>query len=210
MGTKTTLSQAQREKRQKKNRRIRVIVGIILLIVAVTLIVCVVYFFTRDDDEGIESAYAADYESVMADYYEAILTGNGGLMASIMAPPDYWTYYLTTYDKSEDDVIDEFSAMCNGIVADWEETYGAPVTLSYQILAESTPAAEGLDEWDEDMAAMVGNHSLDILDAVTLEVVLTVTGSDSHEDLTYYPTIVQMADGWYMLEEDSETLQAAS
>ncbi len=205
---KVTKDSTQRANSKRRARRSRFWIGVVLLVVVVVLIVVAVFVArdSRQDDDSEELSAATDYQQVLQRYYAALLTEDGQVIAQCMAPPSYWTYYLATYGRTEDEVMDAFAEMAAETTNEWTTLYGESLELQYKILGMSEPAQEGIDEWNSDMADQLGNHDLDILDAVTLEVELTVTGATGSGDITLYPTLVEMEDGWYMLEPDaSET-----
>lgn len=217
MAKRVTKNQTQRQKQEAKSRRTRLIAGIVLIVVAAAAAVAGIWMFQKEQDDSTQmqifreehqdAESSSGYEDVLNRYYQAILSEDGQMMAQIMAPPEYWTYYLEAYSRTEEEVVEAFTEMCSEILSEWEAQYGSGITLSYQIIGVSEPAQEGLDEWNVNMEQLLGNDGASITDAVTAEVELTVTGSAGGDVLTYYPTIVQMGDNWYMLEEDNDTLQ---
>lgn len=219
MAKRVTKHQEERRKAQEKSRRTRLIIGIVLILAAAAAVVIGAYAFQSEQDQNEEMQLfredheedgESNYEDVVSHYYQAILSQDGQEMVQIMAPPEYWTYYLETYDKSEEEVIETFAEMCATIMTDWESEYGSGITLTYQILGVFEPSQDGLDEWNTNMETLLGNDGAEITDAVMLEIALTVTGDSDSEILTYYPTIAQMGDSWYMLEEDNDELQGTS
>ena len=70
-------------------------------------------------------------------------------MAQITAPPEYWPYYLETYDKTEADVEASFQESCQEKMSDWQSVYGSDVTISYRIVGLSRPDENGLEEWNQ-------------------------------------------------------------
>ena len=196
----------KKQKQKSSAKRVRFIFGLVLMVAAVGAAGIGVWLFLEDTpaEETEESAAGSDYEDVMNTYYAAILSGDGASLANCMAPQAYWDYYMETYNKTEDDIIATYDDACVNTLSGWEETYGSDITLSYKITATSEPDAEGIEEWNEnvELDAMI------ISDAITLEIELSINGSTSGNVVVYYPTLVQMEDGWYIMEEDSETLQA--
>lgn len=217
MAKRVTRDQKTHQKNQAASRRRRMIAGVILIVVAAVIVAAGIFLLRREQQQGQQmesfrqshgdAETAAGYEDVLSRYYQAILSEDGKALAQIMAPPEYWTYYLETYDHTEEEVTGMFTEMCSEILDGWEASYGSGIALTYQVLGVSEPEQEGLDEWNAQMQTLLGNDGAQITDAVTAEVALTITGSEDSDVLTYYPTIVQMGDSWYMLEEDNDALQ---
>jgi hypothetical protein len=144
-----------------------------------------------------------DYASVIGKYYAAVFDKDGKTLATLTAPPDYWTYYYETYDKTEQDVIDSFEEGCENTLADWKETYGDDVEVSYRISGMSQQGQDGIDEWNENMEELLGNDGADMTESVTLQVELTFTGSvkTGTEDIS--PVLGKIDGTWYLVSEGS-------
>ena len=135
------------------------------------------------------------------------ISADGKTMAQITAPPEYWPYYLETYDKTEADVEASFQESCQEKMSDWQSVYGSDVTISYRIVGLSRPDENGLEEWNQNMESLLGNTGANISEAVTLEVEQTLSGSTKKGTETVYPTLAKMGDSWYIMETDNEKLQ---
>lgn len=209
MGKKTMRSHAAAQKQQEKQRRTRRYLGIGLILGAVVLLGVGVYFGVQTQREQArtdQQVQDGSYETVISRYYTAILAADGQTMSQVMAPPAYWTYYLETYDKTEEEVIEDFAAGCENTLEEWRDVYGEDVTLTFQIQGLSEQGQEGLDEWNADMEEMMGSDAMAISEAVTLEVELQFQGSAGSDTQTVYPTLGKIGEGWYILSEDDATL----
>ncbi len=194
----------------ENKQRVRLVCGIVLIVLALAIAGYGVFCFldaseaTDEASADSSSGTSTSYEAVMQTYYTAILEEDGETLAGCMAPQAYWDYYMETYEKTEVDIIATYDDACTNTLSGWEETYGSNITLSYEITGTSDPDEDGITEWNENVEL----DEMVILDAITLEIELSINGSESGNVVIYYPTLVEMADGWYIMEEDSETLQA--
>ena len=147
---------------------------------------------------------ASGYEELMKSYYSAIVSGDGKKMAQLMAPPEYWNYYMETYDKSETDVEDALKEGCAATYSGWQNTYGTDVKVSYQIAGMSEQGQDGLNEWNANMEEMLGNDGADMTESVLLEVKVTYSGSTSEGTEIIHPTLGKIGDQWYLISEDTQ------
>ncbi len=209
MAKKTTQNRKQAEQAAAKRRHLRIGAGIVLVAAAAALAGGGLIWYQRDQKAQNEAPDSSDYADVLSIYYTAILSEDGQAMTQIMAPPEYWTYYMETYDKTEDDVIQSFSEGCQNTMSEWKETYGDDVKISYQIEGMSEQGDSGLAEWNTNMEDMLGNDGADITQAVTLEVKRTFQGSNDSGSDVVYPTLGKIGEKWYIISEDDETLQGS-
>ncbi len=209
MAKKTTQNRKQAEQAAAKRRHLRIGAGIVLVAAAAALAGGGLIWYQRDQKAQNEAPDSSDYADVLSTYYTAILSEDGQAMTQIMAPPEYWTYYMETYDKTEDDVIESFSEGCQNTMLEWKETYGDDVKISYQIEGMSEQGDSGLAEWNTNMEDMLGNDGADITQAVTLEVKRTFQGSNDSGSDVVYPTLGKIGEKWYIISEDDETLQGS-
>lgn len=207
MAKKVTQNREQAKKKEAQNRTIRLIVGILLILAAAGIVIGGVLFFQKEQKQNAELPDASDYEKVLSSYYSAIISSDGKTMSQIMAPPEYWTYYMETYDKTENDVIYDFAEGCNRTLEEWQTEYGADVKVSYQIAGLSQQGQEGLDEWNADMEQIMGNSGASLSEAVTLEVHLSFQGNVKSGSDIVYPTLGKIGENWYIISEDDESLQ---
>lgn len=178
----------------KKRRRLR-IAGFLVGGLALLIFALAAFFALRPAGTPTNGSY----EALMESYYAAVLNGDGEALARCMAPDAYWNYYMEAYGKTWDDVVATYTDACANSLSAWESSYGAPVTLSYTIDGASAPDQTDVDEWNENIEL----EELQITQAATLQVTLTITGADSSGTQTTSPTVVQMEGQWYILEEDS-------
>lgn len=210
MAKKVTKNQKQAEQQQKKNRRIRLLAGVFLILAAAGLVVGGVLYAKKEKKANETAPDASSYEETLSAYYSAIVSSDGKTMSQVMAPPEYWTYYLENYEKTEADVIENYAEGCNNTMSEWQSEYGTDVKVSYQISGMSQQGQEGMDEWNSDMETLLGNDGASISEAVTLEVHLTFTGSAKTGSDVVYPTLGKIGDKWYIISEDSEELKGES
>lgn len=210
MAGRVTKNKASVAKEQKRRRSTRIIIGIVMLLAAAALVVGGILLYQREQKNKNTAPDASSYEKVLGSYYSAILSADGKAMSQVMAPPEYWTYYMETYEKTENDVINTFSEGCNATLKEWQDTYGTDVKVSYQIEGMSQQGDEGVQEWNSDMEATLGNTGASITEAVTLEVKLSYHGSVKSGTETMYPTLGKIGDNWYIIAEDSEELKSES
>lgn len=210
MAKKVTRDQRQAEKQQKKSRIIRLLAGILLILAAAALVLGGILYFQKEKEKDAAAPDTSGYEKTLSAYYSAIVSSDGKTMSQIMAPPEYWTYYLETYDKTEEEVIENFAEGCNNTMSEWQSEYGTDVKVSYQIAGMSQQGQEGLDEWNSDMKEILGNDGAAVSEAVTLEVQLTFTGSAKTGSDVVYPTLGKIGEKWYLMSEDSEELKGGT
>ncbi len=210
MAGKVTKNKAAAAKEEKRKRSTRIIAGIVMLLAAAALVVGGILLYQQEREKEDTLPDASNYEKVLGNYYSAILSADGKAMSQVMAPPEYWTYYMETYEKTEDDVINTFSEGCNATLKEWKDTYGTDVKVSYQIEGMSQQGDEGVQEWNSDMEETLGNAGASITEAVTLEVKISYQGSVKSSTDTMYPTLGKIGDRWYMIAEDSEELKSGN
>ena len=124
MAKKTTRNQKQAEQAARKRRHIRIIAGIIMVAAAAGLAFGGLFWYQKEQKAQKAAPDSSDYADVLSSYYTAVLSADGQTLTQLMAPPEYWTYYMKTYSKSEDDVVESFTEGCNNTVQEWKETYG--------------------------------------------------------------------------------------
>lgn len=207
MGKNVTKAQGKAGAAQKKRELYRRILGIVLVAAAAALVIVGVVLFQQGKKAEETAPDASSYEEVMKNYYEAIMASDGKTMAQIMAPPEYWTYYMEEYDKTEEDVIASFAEGCSNTLQAWRSEYGNDVQVTYQIKGMSEQGEEGLAEWNQNMEKMLGNSGAEVEEAVMLEVDLTYTGGGKSARDVVYPTLGKIGDSWYILEEDNEEMK---
>ena len=207
MEKRVTKNQKRAQEQALKKQRNRLVAGIILIAAALVIAVGGVLLFLQDQKKTDAVPDTSDYEQVLQSYYDALISADGKTMAQITAPPEYWPYYLETYDKTEADVEASFQESCQEKMSDWQSVYGSDVTISYRIVGLSRPDENGLEEWNQNMESLLGNTGANISEAVTLEVEQTLSGSTKKGTETVYPPLAKMGDNWYIMETDNEKLQ---
>ena len=141
MAKKVTKNRKQAEQAAAKRRHLRIVAGIIMVAAAAGLACGGLVWYQHDQKAQQQAPDSADYADVLQSYYTAVFAADGQTLTQLMAPPEYWTYYMETYNKTEEDVIDSFAEGCSNTVSEWKETYGDDVKVTYQI--------EGLSETSE-------------------------------------------------------------
>ena len=188
MAKKVTKNRKQAEQAAAKRRHLRIVAGIIMVAAAAGL-AC----------GGLVWYQHADYADVLQSYYTAVFAADGQTLTQLMAPPEYWTYYMETYNKTEEDVIDSFAEGCSNTVSEWKETYGDDVKVTYQIEGLSEQGDSGVSEWNSNMEEMLGNDGADISQG----------SNDSGTDVVY-PTLGKIGEKWYIISEDDDTLKSGA
>ncbi len=209
MGKKTMRSRKAAQEQRKKQIRKQRIIGLVLIIAALVILAAGGFFLLQERQEQKEAdaqMQNSGYEEVISTYYSAIISEDGKRLSQIMAPPAYWTYYLEEYDKTEEEVISDFTQGCTNTLEEWKSLYGEDVEVTFQIKGISEQGQDGIEEWNADMQTMIGNAELSISEAVTLEVQMQFSGSLGSDTQTIYPTIGKIGESWYMLSEDDVTL----
>ena len=170
MAKKTTRNQKQAEQAARKRRHIRIIAGIIMVAAAAGLAFGGLFWYQKEQKAQKAAPDSSDYADVLSSYYTAVLSADGQTLTQLMAPPEYWTYYMKTYSKSEDDVVKSFTEGCNNTVQEWKETYGDDVKVTYQIQGMSSQGDAGVSEWNTDMEKMLDYiDTLNELDTTGIE-----------------------------------------
>ena len=233
MEKRVTKNQKRAQEQALKKQRNRLVAGIILIAAALVIAVGGVLLFLQDQKKTDAVPDTSDYEQVLQSYYDALISADGKTMAQITAPPEYWPYYLETYDKTEADVemlavgcYDDYAnqdyTIYNDVFSDngycaintnWAvfangtATHAVPGINWYNYTLITRPDENGLEEWNQNMESLLGNTGANISEAVTLEVEQTLSGSTKKGTETVYPTLAKMGDSWYIMETDNEKLQ---
>ena len=204
MAKKTTRNQKQAEQAARKRRHIRIIAGIIMVAAAAGLAFGGLFWYQKEQKAQKAAPDSSDYADVLSSYYTAVLSADGQTLTQLMAPPEYWNYYMETYDKSETDVEDALKEGCAATYSGWQNTYGTDVKVSYQIAGMSEQGQDGLNEWNANMEEMLGNDGADMTESVLLEVKVTYSGSTSEGTEIIHPTLGKIGDQWYLISEDTQ------
>lgn len=182
MAKKVTKNRKQAEQAAAKRRHLRIVAGIIMVAAAAGLACGGLVWYQHDQKAQQQAPDSADYADVLQSYYTAVFAADGQTLTQLMAPPEYWTYYMETYNKTEEDVIDSFAEGCSNTVS----------------------------EWNSNMEEMLGNDGADISQAVTLEVQRKFQGSNDSGTDVVYPTLGKIGEKWYIISEDDDTLKSGA
>ena len=186
MAKKVTKNRKQAEQAAAKRRHLRIVAGIIMVAAAAGLACGGLVWYQHDQKAQQQAPDSADYADVLQSYYTAVFAADGQTLTQLMAPPEYWTYYMETYNKTEEDVIDSFA---EGL---------------------SEQGDSGVSEWNSNMEEMLGNDGADISQAVTLEVQRKFQGSNDSGTDVVYPTLGKIGEKWYIISEDDDTLKSGA
>jgi hypothetical protein len=140
-------------------------------------------------------------QNLMSEYYSAIMSGNGEELYKLMAPPEYWEYYMEEYGKAESDIISTYDDAARNTRAEWHAGCGDDAKVSFKIEASGYQTEDFLNEWSTAMNDMLGENALTAEAAMTLNVKQTVTGSVSTNETTTSPTLIKVNGVWYILDE---------
>ena len=116
MAKKVTKNRKQAEQAAAKRRHLRIVAGIIMVAAAAGLACGGLVWYQHDQKAQQQAPDSADYADVLQSYYTAVFAADGQTLTQLMAPPEYWTYYMETYNKTEEDVIDSFAEGCSNTV----------------------------------------------------------------------------------------------
>lgn len=190
------------------------IAGISMTAAAVLLIGGGIFMLIRGNDEEVmtpgnfaavgEEDSATACQNLMSEYYSSIMGENGEDLYKLMAPPEYWTYYMEEYSKTEAEIIETYNDAINNTKANWNAKCGNDAKVSFKITASGEQTEEFLKEWNENMGAIVGSGKLNAEEAFTLNVEQTVTGSSGSIESNNTPTLIKVNNKWYILDEGTD------
>ncbi len=197
-------------KRNKPKNKL-LIAGISMTAAAVLIIGGGIFMLIRGNDEEVmtpgnfaavgEEDSATACQNLISEYYSAIMGENGEELYKLMAPPEYWTYYMETYSKTEAEVIETYNDAINNTKANWNAQCGSNAKVSFKIVSSGDQTEEFLKEWNESMGSIVGIGKLNAEEAITLNVEQTVTGSSGSIESNNTPTLIKVNSKWYILDE---------
>lgn len=187
------------------------LVGVCAIGAAVLLIGGGVFllFSDKDTETMTPSSFAAVGEedsatacqNLMSQYYTAIMGEDAETLYKLMAPSEYWQYYMETYGKTEDEVISTYADAINNTKAQWKAECGNDAKVSFKIEASGEQSAQFLTEWSDTMNEAIGSELLTAEEAMTLNVTQTVTGSADTIETINTPTLIKVNGSWYILDE---------
>lgn len=185
--------------------------GIAMICAAVLIIGGGLFFIISDnnDDEITPKSFAAVGEedsatacqNLMEKYYSAIMGDDGEAYFNLMAPPEYWDYYMETYGKTRDEVIATYSDAISNTKASWKSQCGNDAKVSFQIISSGEQSEEFLKNWNENVNSSVGEGILNAEEAVTLNINQTVTGSSGTIETATSPILIKINGSWYISYE---------
>ncbi len=198
----------------KKKPNKMLIGGIAAIVAAIGLLGGGLYFILSDDSEtpspssvvaiGEEDSATA-CQNLLSSYYSAFISEDSTTLYKLMAPPEYWTYYMEEYNKNEAEIIATYDDAINNTLATWKADCGTNVKVSFKIKASAEQSDEFLAEWSQAMNDTIGSEALNAQEALTLEVVQTVLGDSGSKETTIHPTLIKVNDAWYILDEGADT-----
>lgn len=166
--------------------------------------------FSDNDTETITpSSFAAVGEedsatacqNLMSKYYTAIMGEDAETLYKLMAPAEYWQYYMEAYSKTEEEIISTYADAINNTKAQWQAGCGSDAKVSFKIEASGEQSAQFLTEWSDTMNQAIGSEVLTAEEAMTLNVTQTITGSSGTEETVNTPTLIKVNGSWYILDE---------
>ncbi len=200
--------------KSKKTNKL-LVAGISMTAAAVLLIGGGIFMLIKGNNEEVvtpggfaaigEEDSATACQNLMSEYYSAIMGENGESLYKLMAPPEYWTYYMETYGKTEEEVIATYSDAINNTKANWKAQCGDNAKVSFKIVSSGDQTEEFLQKWNDNMGSIVGSGELNAEEAVTLNVEQTVTGSGGSIETNNTPTLIKVNSKWYILDEGTGT-----
>lgn len=194
---------------KKKNNLL--IAGIALIAAAVLIIGGGLFWIFSDRNKEVitpgsfaavgEEDSATACQKVMSDYYSAIMGDDGNALCKLMAPPEYWTYYMDTYGKSESEVVSTYSDAINNTVSSWRAQCGNDAKVSFKIESSGNEPDAFLDEWNKNVGSLLGDGGISAEEAVMLNVTQTVKGSQGSLVSENTPVLIKISGKWYILDE---------
>lgn len=199
---------------KKKPNKLR-IGGIAAIAASLVMLGGGLYFILSETDEVTpspgsvvavgEEDSATACQNLLSSYYTAIIGQDGQALYKLMAPPEYWDYYIETYDKTESEVIGTYQDAVNNTLAAWKAACGSNVKVSFQIEASGEQTEDFLTEWSQTMNEAIGEEVLTAQEALTLQVTQTVTGDNGTKETQLNPTLIRVNDAWYILDEGTDS-----
>ncbi len=184
--------------------------GIGAVAAAAVLIGGGIYMIASDKQETVtpggfsavgEEDSATACQNLMSSYYTAIMGEDASAMYNMMAPPEYWDYYLLTYNKVEEEVIETYADAINNTKASWQAKCGADAKISFKIDASGEVSQEVLTELSDSINNAIGKDVYHAEEGMTLNVTQTVKGSSGTLETVNTPTLIKVNGNWYILDE---------
>ncbi|MGN0632052.1 MAG: hypothetical protein ACI4JN_12070 [Ruminococcus sp.] len=185
--------------------------GIALIAAAVVIIGCGIFWIIKDKNKEVitpggftavgEEDSATACQNLMSSYYSAIMGGDGEALCSLMAPPEYWDYYMEVYGKTEEEIISTYSDAISNTVSSWRAECGNDAKVSFKIESSGDEPDEFLTQWNENIGSSLGNGGLTAEEAILLNVSQTVKGSSGSLESNNTPILIKVNGVWYILDE---------
>lgn len=176
--------------------------GVILLLLAIGGVgIAIVPDLLHQNDDNTAEHAPSSYQSLMTQYYTAIVKNDPNSMYQLMAPTIYWDYYMEHYEKTQEDIIAIYQQAIADTMADWRLQCGTDVSVSFSITGMSEQSEDFLTEWTEDMNEMLGEDAVHAEQAITLQVERTLEGNSKTMTEVLTPTIIEIDGLWYILDE---------
>ena len=148
-----------------------------------------------------EEDSATACQNLISKYYTAIMGEDAETLYKLMAPQEYWDYYMISYGKTEADIVDTYEDAINNTKAQWMARCGSDAKVSFQIEASGEQTEEFLTELGNNMNETIGSDAITVEEAMTLSVAQTVTGSNGTLEAVKTPTLVKINSSWYIIDE---------
>lgn len=184
--------------------------GIAAVIAAVALIGSGIWLAVSDSGEAVtpgglsavgEEDSATACQNLMSSYYTAIMSDDAETLYNIMAPEEYWAYYIEEYDKSKETVISTYSDAIKNTKASWQAKCGSDAKISFRIDASSDVSEEVLSQLSDTVNETLGEGVYNAEEGMTLSVTQTVKGSSGTDETVNTPTLIKVNGKWYILDE---------
>lgn len=200
-------------KNKKSNKTL--IIGIVLIIASLIIIGCGLFMIFKDNknDDNVmtpgnfavigEEDSATACQNLMSEYYSAIMGEDGKALYKLMAPPEYWSYYMSTYSKTEDEIIKTYSDAINNTKTAWQAKCGDDAQVSFQITASGEEPEEFLQNWNDNVGSICDTQ-LTADEALRLNVTQTVKGEKGSIESNNSPILIKVSGHWYILNEGIE------
>ncbi len=148
-----------------------------------------------------EEDSATACQNLMSSYYTAIMSEDAEALYDIMAPEEYWAYYIEEYGKSKEAVIATYDDAIKNTKASWQAKCGSDAKISFKIDASGEVSEEVLTQLSETVNASLGEGVYNAEEGMTLSVTQTVKGSSGTDETVNTPTLIKVNGKWYILDE---------
>ncbi|MDE6021665.1 MAG: hypothetical protein K2H01_11810 [Ruminococcus sp.] len=199
----------KKSKNSKSNKMLYI--GISLIAVSLLIFGGVLFSILKGDNEetmtpgnfaavGQEDSATA-CQNLLSDYYSAIMSGDGESLYKLMAPPEYWNYYMENYSKTEKEIIETYLDAAKNTKATWMAKCGDDAKVSFQIISSVEEPEEFLKNWNDNVGSLNKTDKLVAEEALNLNVKQTVTGMNGTYQTENSPIVIKINGKWYILDE---------